>query len=36
MKFISEIAPLIEILRDSRIVIDEKTYALVLRMAGEK
>ena len=34
-ELISEIAPLIEILRDSQIFIDEKTYALVLRMAGE-
>jgi len=36
LNLISEIAPLIEILKDSRIFIDEKTYALVLRMAGEK
>jgi len=34
-ELISEIAPLIEILRGSRIFIDDKTYALVLRMAGE-
>jgi len=34
-ELVDEIAPLIEILRGSRIFIDEKTYALVLRMAGE-
>ncbi len=32
---INEITPLIEILRGSRIFIDDKTYTLVLRMAGE-
>ena len=34
-ELISEIAPLIEILRGSQIFIDDNTYALVLRMAGE-
>ncbi|MCK4440744.1 MAG: DUF3368 domain-containing protein, partial [Sulfurovaceae bacterium] len=34
-ELINEIAPLIETLRGSRIFIDDKTYALVLRMAGE-
>lgn len=34
-ELIAEIAPLIEILRGSRIFIDDKTYALVLGMAGE-
>lgn len=34
--FLSEIAPLIDILRGSRIFIDYKTYALVLGMAGER
>jgi len=34
-ELIGEIAPLIEILRGSRIFIDDKTYALVLGMAGE-
>jgi len=34
-ELISEISPLIEILRESRIFIDDKTYALVLGMAGE-
>ncbi len=34
--FLSEIAPLIDILRGSRIFIDDKTYALVLGMAGER
>ena len=34
-ELISEIAPLVEILRESRIFIDDKTYALVLKMAGE-
>ncbi len=34
-ELIGEIAPLIEILRDSRIFIDDKTYSLVLKMAGE-
>jgi len=32
---ISEISSLINILRESQIFIDDKTYALVLRMAGE-
>jgi len=32
---ITEISPLVEMLKGSRIFIDEKTYALVLRMAGE-
>jgi predicted nucleic acid-binding protein len=34
-KLIDEITPLIEILKESRIFIDNKTYALVLRMSGE-
>ena len=34
-EIISEIAPLIEILRGSQIFIDDNTYALVLGMAGE-
>ena len=34
-ELINEIAPLIEILRESQIFIDDKTYALVLKMAGE-
>ena len=34
-ELISEIAPLIEILRGSRIFIDDKTYALVLKLAEE-
>jgi len=34
-ELISEIVPLIEILRGSWIFIDDKTYALVLGMAGE-
>jgi predicted nucleic acid-binding protein len=34
-ELINEIAPLIEILRGSRIFIDDKTYALVLGMAEE-
>ena len=32
---ISEIMPLIELLKESRIFIDDKTYALVLMMAGK-
>ena len=32
---IDKIAPLIEILKESNIFIDDKTYALVLGMAGE-
>jgi len=35
VELIDEIAPLIEILRGSRIFIDDKTYALVLKMAEE-
>ena len=34
-ELIGEIAPFIELLRDSRIFIDDKTYDLVLGMAGE-
>jgi len=34
-KLIDEIAPLIEILRGSQIFIDDRTYELVLGMAGE-
>ena len=34
-KLITEIAPLIETLRTSQIFIDDKTYEIVLSMAGE-
>ena len=34
-KIIDEITPLVKILKNSRIFIDDKTYALVLKMAGE-
>ena len=35
-KFISEITPLIDLLRESRVFIDDKTFDLVLGMAGER
>lgn len=34
-KYIEEISPLIALLQDSRVYIDDKTYNLVLKMAGE-
>jgi predicted nucleic acid-binding protein len=33
---INAISPLIEILKESQIFIDDKTYALVLEICGEK
>jgi len=35
-KLIDKIAPLLDILKDSRIFIDDKTYQLVLKVAEEK
>jgi len=35
-KLIDKIAPLLDILKDSKIFIDDKTYQLVLEVAGEK
>lgn len=35
-KLIHTISPLLELLKESNIFIDDKTFALVLKMAGEK
>ena len=35
-KLIDSISPLLELLKESNIFIDDKTFALVLKMAGEK